>query len=295
LVASAKIKPAANQVRLSGPHLRRARTRCWCFKKWQGSPAAFADPPTPVRIDASSTTFGISRHARHRFRGVLCLDVGLFPTQPPSLFFCRIFFFSLMRTNPTARSRASQAVPWISQSTISLVDSTPQQTKSCSLGLRPKVPLQSRMEPHFDPRRRRPQLMAHDFHPFRTSSKRSRLEGYLAAADLGRYIGSSVDSSLTSDLPRAYPRGHHCDRLGRSPGRTARDFRQNSACHGGADAPRRVVISSLRICGGLDTVLPNIRVNGGDCRLLACVRLCHERYISVFVERCMDYAMPCIC
>jgi hypothetical protein len=105
LLASAKIKPAANQVR-HGAHIgerEKKRARAWVGSSLETHRRFRIDPPASLRTRASSTTFGVPRGARHRFRGVLCLDVGfpLPPPQPralPSLFVLFWLFFSLMRT-----------------------------------------------------------------------------------------------------------------------------------------------------------------------------------------------------
>ena len=87
----------------------RARARAWVGSSPESHCRFRTDPPASLRVRASSTTFGVPRGARHRFRGVLCLDVGFPPPPPPPppqplpslsvLFVFGIFFgFSLMRT-----------------------------------------------------------------------------------------------------------------------------------------------------------------------------------------------------
>jgi len=85
-----------------------------------------------------------------------------------------------------ARSRTSQAVPWTNPSTRSRNGLMLQQTRSCSLGSKPKVLSQSRMILSLFSPRYRDLSRFSIYLSSRMSTKRFRLEGYLAAADLGQ-------------------------------------------------------------------------------------------------------------
>ena len=103
-----------------------------------------------------------------------------------------------------ARSRASQAVLWTGPSTRSRNGLMLRQTRSYSLGSRPKVPSQSRMTLHIF-RYRHPSRSSVPLSS-RSSSKRLRLEGYLAAADLGqRNIPFCPSDLLTLERSQSLP------------------------------------------------------------------------------------------